>query len=301
MQTIADNSGTARRMGRGFNWSLLATALALMAQSSVAEAQGSGSASFRFTEFRGPFQSTNGTQIVESGTITTTNLSGVVPTATGTNSAGYQSGFSYDIGLQALDGSVVSLQTSFGGPPTIFSFVGANYANIGLGTPFLLGSLTFTNGVWLGAGATAADNVDTELDFEITTTSSLGPSLTIGGTLRHVVNSNLDCSTPTDQLIAADWVYLTSAAFLGSQNSSAFRVLDKTCSPPGSTGIGTVELWGEFNSLDLLDFRNPTNGILTSNIGEYVPPTVVPEPTSLLLVGAGMLALALGKVRRRRA
>ncbi|MBC8087918.1 MAG: PEP-CTERM sorting domain-containing protein [Phycisphaerae bacterium] len=303
MQTNSGSAGVRRATGRRINRSMLITALALFVHVSPAEAQGSGSATFRFTQFRGPFQSTDGTQIFESGVINTTNFSGLIPTATGTNSAGFTSGFYYDIGSHALNGSFVGLQTSFGGPATIFDFTGASYSNIGLGTPFLLGSLTFTNGVWLGSGATAANNVPTELDFEITTTSSLGSAFTktITGTLTHVVNGNADCTIPSSQLISADWVYLTSSAFVAGPTSSAFRVLDKTCSPAGSSGIGTVELWGAFNSLDLLDFRNPSGGILTPGIGVYVPPspTVVPEPSTVLLVGAGIMAMALGRVRRR--
>lgn len=174
------------------------------------------------------------------------------------------------------------------------------------GTPFRLGTLSFTNGSWFGASPNdPLRNVPSFFDFRITTASNNQPAFnqTFEGFITLVVHSaastGVTAGSPGFAEAEADWIYIQGANTAGSgatgqlQTTNAFRVFD------GSTSsVGTVELWAQFGSLSLLDFRNPTgDGFVTSSIAP-LGSTVVPEPGSGMLLVAGFGGLLLAFRRR---
>jgi hypothetical protein len=182
-----------------------------------------------------------------------------------------------------------------------------------VGEPVRLGTLSFTNGNWWGSSSEGPSfNVPSFFDFRLTTTSTDQRfNQTFEGHIRLIVtfNNAPNPATLAGQEAQADYVYIEGSNTAGTgatgqlQTTNAFRVFDSNAF--GYSNIGSAELWAEFNSLDLLGFRNPTGGgFVTQSIDVLGPdganPTPVPEPnTALLVATAATLGALWGRVRRR--
>jgi len=100
------------------------------------------------------------------------------------------------------------------------------------------------------------------------------------GTIRLVGKAD-DSGDPVKN---ADWFYIQESPELGSVG--VFE---------GETG--TIEIYGKFGSLDLVEFKNPTDQTLTSDSLPY-DSAPIPEPATVLLFGLGLLGVA-GVSRRK--
>jgi hypothetical protein len=158
------------------------------------------------------------------------------------------------------------------------------------GDRFLLGTLTYENGVW------SSSLLGTTFDVVLTTHSSNPPfdGQIFSDTLQLAITPNSTTNTPGQN---ADSVYFLNNVIIGSL--SAFELNNYPLSPPADpstqTNIVSAELWGFMGSLHLDSFRNVTGG------GFLQTPTQVPEPESWSLFAAGLAALAFLQRRRRAA
>lgn len=144
----------------------------------------------------------------------------------------------------------------------------------GPGVEFLLGWLTFTNGIWTD---------DAYFGFSLTAD---GGQVLGTHTFQDTLVYNLTPNNGTDKDEDAD--YLTFAGNLQVGQLRAYELGD------GSSNTVTAEVWGHFGSLHLDSFRNPTGG------GFVVPgPTPVPEPGTMALLLVGGSALTWWQRRRR--
>jgi hypothetical protein len=196
---------------------------------------------------------------------------------------------------------------SFGCPPTAspvcantpndLDFVPATDSVLGLNqqtgqTEMLLGSLTFTNGVWTGDAdfgltITATDILSPHNAYTFTglvhmTLNSAAPGLTNPGQIAH---DNADCMSLTDQ----------SGNPLNGFEDSSFCAYELN-NGLGLSNTATVNLYGTIGSLDPLRFGDLTGG------GFVVPVQATPEP-ELWPVMSSLLVIAviIGYRRERRA
>jgi hypothetical protein len=181
--------------------------------------------------------------------------------------------------------------------PNELDFVPATNSILGLnqqlGKPeMLLGSLTFTNGIWSG---------DADFGITITATDVLSPhnAYTFTGNVHMTLNSAPPGVTDPHQIAAdnADCISLTDQS---GQAVSGF--LDRWfCADELNNGVGasnttTVNLYGTIGSLDPTRFGDLTGG------GFLVPVQATPEPalwpvmSALLVIG-----MVIGYRRDRRA
>ena len=163
-----------------------------------------------------------------------------------------------------------------------FSFQAAENSNYGFGEEFLLGSLAFTNGFWW------TDPVPPSFTFSISASSKNvhdGEEQVFNGTIRLVGKvDDSDWTDEPDPVKEADWFYIQESPELGSVG--VFE---------GETG--SIEIWGKYGSLNLVEFRNPTEKTLTSDSLPY-DSAPIPEPATVLLFGLGLLGVA-GVSRRK--
>ena len=134
----------------------------------------------------------------------------------------------------------------------------------------MLGTLTITNGNWVG---------DASLGFKLTSQST-DPQLN-GQIFAGVLQMNLDA---------------------GPGGSDIFRFVPGPGVGPGvvavtvddlpGNNVGSMNMYGEINSLDLTKVDDFTGGL-------HAAVTPVPEPASIALLAAGIGMMALLATRRR--
>ncbi|MBL8492485.1 MAG: choice-of-anchor K domain-containing protein [Rhodocyclaceae bacterium] len=304
-----------RRTGRGFAVSPFIAAVALAAGSTVVHA-GSGDVRFSFTWFSGPHTVTTafGPTIGRVNGDVVPNVAATTPTGYGGwNLIGDMSLTPYSASTadSGLGGTAsVDLRYDWVTPPSIFenriSFTPRSFTGVSVGEDFVLGTLSFQNGAWFGAGATPDLNLPSQFGFTIQTVSGDGAAFnqSISGSIVMAVHSPLDNDTSTlaGQEAEADWIYLSSSAFIGA--APALRVFDTCCRPSGATSVGSVDVVARFNSLDLVGFANPTGGaFITAGTAPLpasgpMPPVPEPETYAMFLTGLGLMATL---ARRRTA
>jgi hypothetical protein len=294
---------------------------ALLASTPVLAA--SGTVNFTFTSFQGPTQLVRlpypGLPVIVRRTGLVNNevvpLDGGSAPYSSASSLGWYTGATTfttplsQVGFRYAEVDEGSVADNF------LSFEPADFSNVSLGQSFKLGTLTFKNGGWFGAGKTPADNLPTYFGFTITTSSLDGAAFnqTIAGTIKVTVNAPADNNTDTlaGQEAEADWVTIVSSALL--QTGDSLRVYDDYAKPSGSSNIGSIDLIAYFNSLDLVGFDNPQGGGFFTAGDQALPndpflPVVippvggVPEPASwaLMVAGFGLTGAAMRQPRRRK-
>lgn len=280
-----------------------------LAASAAQAAHGSGTITFGFTGFSGPFGSTKIANLADmSQWLLVGSVNGQTPTVNGVNGdAG--SGFLYPGGTAPLSGHSVDMVYANvpGALDNIVSFTPnpLGFNDVNTGDPFLLGTIAFTNGQWVGGSGNPLTNFPTTLNFTLSTHSStpefnqtLNDSIVM--VTNQAANGDIDCDTNEQtRQDEADFVYIGSAPSIGSG-----RVYDKSCAPPGVSNFGTVELWAKFGSLDYVNLRNPTGGMfLSDSVGVGPIGGGVPEPAAwaLMIAGFGLTGAALRGRRGRSA
>ena len=165
-----------------------------------------------------------------------------------------------------------------------------------LGQPFLLGYISYENGIW------SSTTLGTTFDFKLTThaepsspfdpTAALFDNQVLTDTFQLTITPNdFTFGTPDGN---ADFISSLGYPLIG--DLKAYELQDSPLSGP-NPNVVTAELWGYLGSLHLDSFRNAIGG---GFIGSTTPPAPVPEPMSLSLLLSGLGVLASTRLRRRK-
>ena len=166
-------------------------------------------------------------------------------------------------------------------PTNALSFVPAPPQEVpDINAEFILGKLSFTNGVWFGSGKVNF------FHLEIVATS---PDFAFGAhTLSDdfVLDIRVDNSAGASPEANADCFSFSQFAAIGALCAYETGV-------PGKSNETTVTLWGKRGSLIPTQFTDPVGGFILPG----TPQQAVAEPMSLVLLGTGLAAMVM---RRRR-
>jgi hypothetical protein len=253
---------------------------------------------FSFTGFSGAFAWSPGDDISAADPSTYSfvgTVNGVQPVYDGTHVDRFADGSQWIIGGTApLSGTTATLvASSFPALPNVVSFTPAPNQVVTTNVPFVIGTLSFTNGAWFGG----VNNLPFSLSFTVTTHSST-PDLNQVWNDSFVVETNVgsgSCSDPAVQATNADFVYVGSAPLMGS-----LRVFEPFCAPtPDLTQEASAEILAVFDGLEPLQFVNVQGeGFLSSSVTPGPLPSDVPEPATWALLATGFVAIALASRRK---
>jgi hypothetical protein len=262
-------------------------------------ASGLVSFDFNFTGFSGAFAWSPGDDISAADPSTYLNVgtvNGVQPVYDGTHVDRTADGSQWIIGGTApLSGTTATLvANSFPGLPNVVTFTPASNQVVTTNIPFVIGTLSFTNGAWFGG----VDNLPFSLAFTVTTHSSMLDLNQVWND-SFVVDTNVgsgSCSDPAVQATNADFVYVSSTPLMGS-----LRVYEPFCAPtPDLTQEGSAQILAVFDGLEPLQFVNVQGeGFLSSSVTPGPLPSDVPEPPTWALLATGFAAIALASRRGR--
>jgi PEP-CTERM motif len=210
--------------------------------------------------------------------VTTINGAVICPTAGCSTTTGPAF---VDFGVSTPQSSVDFSATQFGTPltPNALSFTPAAAQDATPGEEFLLGTMSYTNGVWFS---------DPSFNFRLQSVSS-DPNLNgfvFGDTLKVFITPNSPTHTAEQN---ADFVWFGGHSYLGS--GRAFEFGDD---PSGNTL--TFDVYGKIGSLDVTRFANPSGGGFLDPSVSLEPSVGVSEPATLTLLSLALAGLGL---RRR--
>jgi hypothetical protein len=153
-------------------------------------------------------------------------------------------------------------------------------------SPFKLGTLTFTNGLWTG---------NADFGFSIVVQDSTTQTSHVFTGFVHMGLTSPNTGTPAQN---ADFIYLTDAAGNAVVNPltgvalPSLRAYELADSPTGSNTV-SADIYGKFGSLDPTSFQNVTGGgFLDASLTPALTTPPVPEPGTLMLLVTGLLPIA---------
>lgn len=185
--------------------------------------------------------------------------------------------------------------------PNVVSFApatGQQVTGFGASNPFLLGTLTFSNGIWTVPAGTGAVSPLAMLSFNLTAVTDDAAlnqlyDFEVSGTLQLMGTGNSAANTPEQN---ADYLFYTGDPELGS-----IRAYELADSPTGSNTV-SVDIYGYLDSLHILRFADATGGgFIGTGTGADPSPVPVPEPATTSLLALGVAGLFGARLRRGRA
>jgi hypothetical protein len=166
-------------------------------------------------------------------------------------------------------------------------------------TQYLLGTVTFENGIWSG---------DADFGFQLTTHSN---DAALDGQTNDVIirmrltPNNFVNQTPDQNADFLELINPTTGQpidnWLTGNPLQTLRVDEIQDSPTGSN-IGSANLYGVIDDLFFTDFANPTGAAFLSSSHTLSPDSTsaVPEPSAVVLLCGALVGMAIC-VRRRNA